>query len=185
MSPCRRATTAEGVCAGASTPYQVDASYPGTPDSAIVGRSGKACERRALVTATGASFPGFTCGIAAGMVAKYSWTCPDRTSTIAGPAPLYGTCTISARARMRKSSPARCEELPTPAEAKLNAPGFAFASAMTSFTVRARVEGWTTRILGVEATRLTGAKSATGSNGNSLNRLTLIALGATLPIRIV
>src|SRR5256885_13594261 len=95
---------------------------------------------------------------------------------MAGPAPLYGTCTISARARMRNSSPARCDELPTPAEAKLSVPGFAFASAISSRTVRTGVEGWTTRILGVEATRLTGAKSATGSKGRFLNKLTLIAL---------
>src|SRR4051812_10293413 len=44
------ATTVSGVRAGASTPYQVPVSTPGSPDSASVGTSGSAGERRALVT---------------------------------------------------------------------------------------------------------------------------------------
>src|SRR5512143_2560908 len=151
----------------------------------MVGNSGSACERREVVTATGRSLPDFTCGIAAGNVANMSCTWPDNSATSAGPPPLYGTWTMSIPAIDLSISPARCDELPTPAEGKLSAPGFDFASAIRSFTVFTGDDGCTTRMLGVTATRLTGAKSFTGSNGSFLNRLTLMALGATLPISSV
>src|SRR5262249_651972 len=88
VASCRRAITGPGVCAGASRPYQVEASYPGTADSAMVGSSGSAGERFALVTAIATTLRDFTCAIAAGMVANYSCTWPESTSTIGGPAPL-------------------------------------------------------------------------------------------------
>src|SRR6266568_898056 len=57
------------------------------------------------------------------------------------------------------SSPARCAGVPWPEEAKLISPGLALASAISSFTVRARSDGWTTSTLGVEAASVTGARS--------------------------
>ena len=42
-------------------------------------------------------------------------------------------------------TPARCKGVPTPAEAMFNAPGFDFASAMSSSTVVALLVGLTTR----------------------------------------
>ena len=50
-------TTAGGVPAGASTPYQVLTSKPLKPDSATVGTSGSDELRLAEVTANGRSLP--------------------------------------------------------------------------------------------------------------------------------
>src|SRR4029079_436311 len=51
------ATMSAGVCAGMSSAYQDDTSYPGTPDSAIVGSSGAVGYRCAVVTASPRSRP--------------------------------------------------------------------------------------------------------------------------------
>ena len=48
--------------AGTSSAYQVVKSYPGTPDSIIVGTSGKKGERFTVVAASGRSLPALTCG---------------------------------------------------------------------------------------------------------------------------
>ncbi len=58
-----------------------------------------------------------------------------------------------------KSSPARCEATPVPPDAKLNAPGFTFASAMSSCTFFAASDGCVTRMKGVKPTSVMGAKS--------------------------
>ncbi len=68
--------------------------------------------------------------------------------------------------RSAKSTPARCGAPPTPEIAKLSFPGFAFASATSSFTEPAGIDGCTTRMCGEYATIVTGAKSFAGSNGS-------------------
>ena len=62
-----------------------------------------------------------------------------------------------------KSSSARCPDVPLPADAKANVPGFAFASAMSSFTDFAATDGCTTRMLGSVMPSVIGAKSLSGS----------------------
>ena len=57
---------------------------------------------------------------------------------------------------------------PTPPEPKLNSPGFAFASATNSCTVRAGTEGLITIIGAAVATIDTGAKSLNGSKPRRL-----------------
>jgi hypothetical protein len=56
-----------GVFAGANAPYQRLDRVVGTPDSAIVGRSGAATLRFELATAIALSLPAFTCCHAAGI----------------------------------------------------------------------------------------------------------------------
>jgi hypothetical protein len=49
------------------------------------------------VTATGLTFPDFTCGIAAGIVANTTCICPEMVSISAGP-PVYATDDVGAAA---------------------------------------------------------------------------------------
>jgi len=56
--------------------------------------------------------------------------------------------------------------VPAPAEAKVSAPGFAFASAISSFTVATPSEGCTTSTEGPVAITITARKSRSGSNGS-------------------
>jgi len=59
-------------------------------------------------------------------------------------------------------------ELPNARRSEVERPWLRFRqSAMTSFTVSRSVEGCTTRMFGVEATRLTGTKSATDRKAGS------------------
>jgi hypothetical protein len=48
------------------------------------------------------------------IVANETFTWPAMTSAIAGPPPLYGTCSICAPEALSKSAPARCIEPPLP-----------------------------------------------------------------------
>ena len=75
-------------------------------------------------------------------------TCPPSMSVTAWPLPLYGTCVILIPARLLSSSPVRCPTLATPVEAKLTAPGFAFASAINSCRLFACTEGCAVSTLG-------------------------------------
>ncbi|MCY1245587.1 hypothetical protein D9M72_587510 [compost metagenome] len=68
-------------------------------------------------------------------LAKNSGTCPAMTSVMAGPPPLYGTCSRSTPARCSNNTPARCCAEPLPEEAKATEPGFCFAIASTSATL--------------------------------------------------
>ncbi|KAG0739030.1 hypothetical protein G6F24_017455 [Rhizopus arrhizus] len=54
-------TMAGGVPAGASSPNQLDASYPFTPASASVGTSGTLAARLLPPTARGTTFPALAC----------------------------------------------------------------------------------------------------------------------------
>ena len=84
-------------------------------------------------------------------------------STRAGPVPLYGTCVIFTPESALNSSNAMCVELPTPAEALFNAPGFALAMASRSFTDFAGSDGCTARMKGAWEASEIGTKSFAGS----------------------
>jgi hypothetical protein len=60
-------------------------------------------------------------------------------------------------------SPLMCVPLPFPAEAKLSAPGFCFAAAMSSATVFMPAEGATTSTFGCPASGTISTKSFTVS----------------------
>ncbi len=79
-------------------------------------------------------------------------------------------------ARSWKSSPTRWFELPVPAEAIVSLPGSAFARATSSASVFGPA-GFTTRMKGVEAIEITGAKSLSGLYG-----FFGLRLGATLNV---
>ena len=89
------ASTGPGVFAGATRPYQEEASKPGRPCSATVGTLGSADGRFAPALASARALPAAICGNTTGMRSKNIWTCPAIKSFIAGPAPRYGTCTMS------------------------------------------------------------------------------------------
>ncbi len=85
-----------GVRAGANRPMKFCDIISGSPCSTAVGISGAAARRRGVVTARMRNLPlrcssmswAVTLGVAIGI-------CPLSRSVSAGPAPLYGTCTMS------------------------------------------------------------------------------------------
>src|SRR5687768_10347906 len=108
-----------GVFAGTTYPYHDPASYPGTPDSLIVGRWGSIGVRFSPLVAIARSFrdsPPMN-GSIAGMGAIVMSTCPEMRSTIDGPLPLYGTWTMLVLVMLLKSSVAMCVEPPVPPDA--------------------------------------------------------------------
>ena len=80
----------------------------------MVGNSGIRRERLALVTANARTFCDLICGITDSEVAKMSWHWPAITSTSAGAALLYGTCTIRTPAILLNNSADRCAAAPMP-----------------------------------------------------------------------
>ena len=74
--------------AGASNPFHVAASNPGTPASAIVGVSGSVGDRLAEVTASARSLPALANGRIVVRFAKVMVTCPPTRSVTAGLPPL-------------------------------------------------------------------------------------------------
>ena len=82
--------TSGGVPAGAISPNHVEMSKPGTPASAIVGRSGASFDRCDVVTASARSLPALTCTIAFARLSNMSWVSPASSAWVAGAAPLYG-----------------------------------------------------------------------------------------------
>ena len=65
-----------------------------------------------------------------------------------------------------KSSLDRWAVEPPPDDAKLIAPGFALARATSSLTEFAATDGWTTRIIGLEATMPMATRSFAGSTAS-------------------
>lgn len=177
--------TSGGDRAGTRTAYQTEASYPGSPDSANVGRSGKTSLRLALVTPSPLNRPARTWGIEDSTLLNASSMCPPIKSVKTGPAPLYGTCTISMRAAELSISPARWVTIPMPAEPKLSCLGRAFASAIRSFTDRTGTEGCANIRKGAVANNETGEKSFTGSYGSFWYKLGLMVSALLLPMNIV
>ena len=85
-------------------------------------------------------------------------------SVSAGAVPLYGTCRAPRMPAIElKSSVKRCAVAPVPEEENVYFAGSALISAMNSFASLAGNEGCTTSANGVAATRLTGARSFSGS----------------------
>src|SRR6266545_3051557 len=92
--------------------YHEETSKPGTPASAIGGRCGTAGIRLAVVTARPRSLPPWISGSTAPILLNITSTRPGKRSLSAGPAPRYGTCSISMPAMRLNSSPERCTEVP-------------------------------------------------------------------------
>src|SRR5437899_1904280 len=82
------ATMAPGVPAGATIPYQPDASNPFTPDWSSGGICGSDGRRVNPVTASARRRPEFTCGITAGAPLMPIESCPEMRSVSIGPTPL-------------------------------------------------------------------------------------------------
>ena len=98
--------------------------------------------------------------VASSPIANGNW--PPATSTSAGPALRYGTCTISSPASRASSAIARCCALPLPAEAKLKRPGKARASSMKARASRTPLAGPTSSTIGSRTSCVTGVKSRDG-----------------------
>src|SRR5688572_25912996 len=157
--------TGFGVPAGASSPNQPETSYPDTPLSATVGTSGVPGQRFVVVTATARTLPDLMWAIDDGRLSKPIWICPPMRSMSIGPAPLYGTWTISTPAIIFSSSALMWGDPPGLVEPKFNLPGLARASLSSSPKFFAGRSGWTVMTFGVLPITVTGAKSLTGSYG--------------------
>src|SRR4051812_10187924 len=166
ISACRREMTGRGVFAGATTPYQLPASYPGRPDSATVGRSGMKAERALLVTAIARRRPPFTKGTTDNAVLNATARRPALKSVSPGPLPLSGTCVSVTPAFDANNSPPRCGALRAPAEGYVSSPGLARADAMRSVIDLIGEEGGTATIRGLDPTMVIGAKLLIESYGN-------------------
>ena len=90
----------------------------------MVGTSGIAATRRALLTPSAFSFPERTCGTICTRLPRLNCTCPPIVSVSAGPPPLYCTMTKRVFDCRRNSSVAMCWKLPMPAAAAFSSPGF-------------------------------------------------------------
>jgi hypothetical protein len=153
-----RWTMALGVAAGTTTPYHsITLDSSGRPASCAVGTSGSAGLRLVSMTPSARSLPLFTCGTVEVGLENISITWPPSRSLIAGPAPLYGTCTRSVPVACLNSSPTIWG--PAEVEAKVSLPGFwrAYcASSRRSFT---GTEGCATAMNAISVVRATAAKS--------------------------
>src|SRR6185436_331302 len=103
-----------GVRAGAKSPTQPSTWKPGTPDSAIVGRSGNGAKRVAVVTASAFSLPVLTWGSDDGGVANDSCASLPIRPIMTGPPPLYDTPTISVLVASLNNSALKCGLVPMP-----------------------------------------------------------------------
>src|SRR5688572_20706035 len=110
----QRETTSAGNPAGPSTPYQAVESKPFQPTSSIVGTSANAAERVGDVTAIRRMRPLFTAPTAGPSEENSIGIWPPIRSVIAGPPPLYGTCSRLAPVTLLKYSPERWCGPPTP-----------------------------------------------------------------------
>src|SRR5262249_43711665 len=97
-------TIACGVPAGANAPIQVATSYAGTPDSSIVGTSGRRGTRFRVVTASVRSLPDCMPAWAVARSAKITCVSPDITPVTAGAPPRNGMFVISTWAMALNSS---------------------------------------------------------------------------------
>ena len=95
----------------------------------------------------------------AGITENVTCTWPATVSFKAGVTPLYGTCRMSTDVIDFRISMDKCGGEPDPPEPYLSCPGFDFASATSSLIELADTAAFATSRNGVEAMRLTGAKS--------------------------
>src|SRR3954470_9657523 len=130
--------------------------------SIIVGTSGNADERVLLNMPSARSWPPriYVTAVGSGDHAIGTW--PPSVDADAGPPPLNGTWVMSTSNASLNNSPARCAGVPLAAEASLNLPGLAFATATSTLTVVAGVDGWTTSTCGDEHISEIGSKSLYG-----------------------
>src|SRR5690349_9252373 len=145
-----------GNAAGPKKAYQLDMSYPGTPDSESVGRSGQAGVRFAVDTAMARTRPALAAPIVEGTDPNERSTSPVETARMLGPAPLNGMCIMRVSVSDMSSSAARCEGAPLPPEPKLSLPGLAFASAISSRADLTGTEGCVTSNMQVCTRKATG-----------------------------
>jgi hypothetical protein len=97
-------------------PVNVSASAPWTPSSPSVGTSGRSGERLRVVISNAFMRPSRMCEMEAVSWSIMPFTWLPRTSVIAGPLPLYGTCRASTPAADFSISEARCTIVPLPEE---------------------------------------------------------------------
>ena len=106
---CNRSTIGFGVPAGATSPFKSSDSWPGKPDSVVVGTSGKSGERLALVTASARSLPSLIRAAAGGSAMKAIGVWLPSVELISGAAPWNGTRTMSAfRPSLKSRSVVNC-----------------------------------------------------------------------------
>jgi hypothetical protein len=101
---------------GANSPHHWLTAKAGTPDSAIVGISGRNGERLADDTASERSRPAFVCGNTSSMGIISIWIWSPINAATAGVPPLNGTCTVWILATRLNISIANWISPPTPAE---------------------------------------------------------------------
>src|SRR4051812_38317960 len=94
-------------------------------------------------------------------------------------------CVRSVDVAILKSSPAMCGDVPLPADANDNDPGFALAAAITSCTVLYGVLTPVAKTSGPLPIRMTGSNDLTASYGIFGYTLGLIAWELIVPPRIV
>src|SRR5580692_807790 len=125
----------------------------------MLGASGRNGARAAVVTASALTVFAAIWPADSGLLLNDSGICPPRRSLIEGAPPLYGIAAISIWARLFKSSPARCVEVPVPAWPNDRLPGLALACAITSPKVLNGESARTSKIFGDDAKSEIGVKS--------------------------
>src|SRR3989475_4409140 len=111
-----RSITSPEVFKGTKTPNRAPRTKSSTPASAIVGTSGTSGERVPPVMTSALTWPALMRPTEVAMPVISISICPDTTSAMPAPPPLYGTCVISSLKRCAKSSPIRWGLEPTPGE---------------------------------------------------------------------
>src|SRR5688572_12665446 len=167
----RRSSTGRGVPTGATMPHQLLTSKPGTPASAMVGTSGIAALRFALLTPSALSLPERMCGTICTRLPRLNCTWPAMVSVRAGPPPLYCTITKLVFDCRRNSSVAMCWKLPMPAAAAFSSPGFCLNKLNRSPTELAGELAGTTSSAGPLPSIATGSNDFMMSCGRRLKAM--------------
>ncbi|CAB3921397.1 hypothetical protein LMG26684_05734 [Achromobacter mucicolens] len=103
--------------------------------------------------------------------------CPATRSVMAGPLPLYGTCSAWMPVCCLSSSPASCAGEPLPGEPNDSLPGLARAYCRNSCSVFTGIDFVTTIRLCSRSRQVMGARSLAGLNGMLAYRLGLTTVG--------
>src|SRR3989475_1060269 len=111
-----RSITSFRAAAGGKTPNNAPRTKSSTPASAIVGASGTSGERAPPVMTSALTWPALMRPTEVAMPVISISICPDTTSAMPAPPPLYGTCVMLSLKRCANSSPIRCGLEPTPGE---------------------------------------------------------------------
>ncbi|MCY1356593.1 hypothetical protein D9M69_430510 [compost metagenome] len=139
--------------------------------------SGAAVARWSLGTASARRLPALTCGSSAGMLSIMKSIWPATRSVMAGPVPLYGTCSACSPACCLSSSPASCAGEPLPGDPKDSLPGWLRAYCRNSCRFFTGMDFVTTIRLCSRSRQLMGARSLAGLNGMLAYRLGLMTVG--------